>query len=187
MVSSQSPSVLALTLFMPDRVAAPPSFFAGFMLRKLWLLFAQAVVIVLAIVFVVATLRPEWLPRRLAWPAAFSGASGATIGRDEPLREAAIVSYALAAQRAMPAVVNIHTSRVARLPPGHPMTDPSVRVLVVTGSGPVVLSPSRRRVWSIGHRHGGMGQRHDALSRIVGHRGVGFASGLQFGWELCAV
>jgi serine protease DegQ len=97
------------------------------MLRKFWLLFAQAVVVVLAIVFVVATLRPEWLPRRLAWPTAFNPGSGIAANRVEPAREPTIVSYAFAAQRAMPAVVNIHTTRAGRLPPGHPMTDPSVR------------------------------------------------------------
>ena len=97
------------------------------MLRKLWLLFAQTVVVVLAIVFVIATLRPEWLPRRLSWPAALTVGAGGASGSTEAPREAAIVSYAFAAQRAMPAVVNIHTTRAGRLPPGHPMTDPSVR------------------------------------------------------------
>ena len=31
-------------------------------LRKLWLVFAQSATVMLAIVFVVGTLRPEWLP-----------------------------------------------------------------------------------------------------------------------------
>jgi len=90
------------------------------MLRKLWLLFAQTVVVVLAIVFVIATLRPEWLPRRLSWPAALTVGAGGASGPTETPREAAIVSYAFAAQRAMPAVVNIHTTRAGRLPPAIP-------------------------------------------------------------------
>lgn len=36
------------------------------MLKKLWLVFAQAVTILLALLFTFATLRPEWLPQRLA-------------------------------------------------------------------------------------------------------------------------
>jgi serine protease DegQ len=97
------------------------------MLKKLWLLFAQTVTVVLAIVFVIATLRPEWLPRKLAWPVGGAVSGSPAGGRELPARDAAIVSYAAAAQRAMPAVVNIHTTRSGRLPPGHPMTDPSVR------------------------------------------------------------
>ena len=96
------------------------------MLRKLWLLFAQAVTVVLAIVFVVATLRPEWLPGRLHFSTSI-GAPNAAARRHEPAPDSSIVSYALAASRAMPAVVNIHTTRSGRLPPGHPLTDPAVR------------------------------------------------------------
>ncbi len=83
--------------------------------------------VLLAIVFILATLRPEWLGHPLAvrWTAttgAVSYGSGAS-----PARIAPIVSYADAAQRAMPAVVNVHTTRTGRLPPGHPMTDPAAR------------------------------------------------------------
>ena len=92
------------------------------MLKRLWLLFAQAVTVLLALVFITATLRPEWLPRRLSGaPAAGSPTAG------DPGRAAPVVSYADAAQRAIPAVVNIHTIRSTRLPPGHPMADPAVR------------------------------------------------------------
>jgi serine protease DegQ len=82
------------------------------MLRRLWLLFAQATTIGLALLFVVATLRPEWL-RRSAVPIA-------------PMREVAIQeagptgraeligSYAIAAKRAMPAVVSVYTTKEIR-------------------------------------------------------------------------
>ncbi|MFM8547633.1 MAG: trypsin-like peptidase domain-containing protein [Betaproteobacteria bacterium] len=96
------------------------------MLKRLWLLFAQTVTVLLAIVFILATLRPEWLPRRLG--VAHTGAlQHRPEAPSQAARAAPIVSYADAAQRAIPAVVNIHTVRSGRLPPGHPMTDPAAR------------------------------------------------------------
>jgi hypothetical protein len=32
-------------------------------MRKLWLIFSQAVTVTLAVLFVVGTLKPQWLPR----------------------------------------------------------------------------------------------------------------------------
>ena len=82
-------------------------------MRRLWLIFAQTTTVCLAILFIVATLRPEWLPRRSAQgdsatlvpffeaaPAARGGAAGA-----------APASYAAASHRASPAVVNIFTAK----------------------------------------------------------------------------
>ncbi len=85
------------------------------MLRKFWLLFAQACTLVLAALFVVATLRPDLLPRftgtgnvvtvqQSAAPAP-SAVAGASAGA---------ASYADAAKLAMPAVVNIYTSKEMR-------------------------------------------------------------------------
>ena len=85
------------------------------MLRKFWLLFAQACTLVLALLFVVATLRPDLLPRvegpdnvvllqQASPPAtavAASGSEGAT-------------TFADGAKRAMPSVVNIYTSKEMR-------------------------------------------------------------------------
>ena len=81
------------------------------MLRKFWLLFAQACTLCLAALFVVATLRPDLLPR-------IAGKNGGVV----VLREAeapsagatAALTYADAAKRAMPAVVNIYTSKAVR-------------------------------------------------------------------------
>ena len=108
------------------------------MLKKLWLVFAQAVTILLALLFTFATLRPEWLPQRLVReraplsaptsapaPAVEPGTSGAPppAGRVTP-----ILSYSEAARRATAAVVNIYTMKAARVPQDHPLLgDPLFR------------------------------------------------------------
>jgi Do/DeqQ family serine protease len=76
-------------------------------LRKLWLVFAQAATIALGLLFVVTTLKPEWLAPREASreqpvvvkQAAPSAAPAAKVG-----------SYHDAVSKAAPAVVNIFTS-----------------------------------------------------------------------------
>lgn len=100
------------------------------MLKKLWSTFAQAVTVGLAIVFVVATLRPEWLPQRLepaATPAATvreAPAAGAAAGSPS----VSILSYAEAARRATPTVVNVYTTKDSRVAPDHPFfSDPLFR------------------------------------------------------------
>jgi len=103
------------------------------MLKKLWLTFAQAVAVGLALVFVVATLRPEWLPERLAAPAAPVAAPAPT--REAPAPGAApnapaasILSYSEAARRATPTVVNVYTTKESRVAPDHPFfNDPLFR------------------------------------------------------------
>jgi serine protease DegQ len=99
------------------------------MLKKLWLTFAQAVAVALAMVFVVATLKPQWLPARLSGSTAGQAAAPAqsASGRDA-VTGASILSYADAAARATPAVVNIYTTKDSRLPPDHPyLNDPMFR------------------------------------------------------------
>ena len=92
----------------------------SFVLRKFWLLFAQACTLCLAALFVVATLRPDLLPR-------LAGRSNNVV----LLREAAATSaapvagtYADAARKAMPAVVNIYTSTAVRS--RNPLLDDSI-------------------------------------------------------------
>jgi len=100
------------------------------MLRSLWLTFAQAVAIGLALVFVLATLRPEWLPGRLT-----ATAPAAVIDRMPPPREPpapgeppSILSYSEAARRATPTVVNIFTTKDSRVAPDSPfLNDPLFR------------------------------------------------------------
>ena len=80
------------------------------MLRKFWLLFAQACTLCLAALFVIATLRPDLLPR--------TGARGGNVivtqETSTPIVGARVASYADAARKAMPAVVNIYTSKEVR-------------------------------------------------------------------------
>jgi serine protease DegQ len=99
------------------------------MLKKLWLTFAQAVAIGLALVFVVATLRPEWLPERLAQPAPPSPQPAPEASRPAPGAPAtSILSYSEAAKRATPTVVNIFTTKESRVAPDHPfLSDPLFR------------------------------------------------------------
>ncbi|THF61684.1 Do family serine endopeptidase [Pseudothauera rhizosphaerae] len=92
-------------------------------MRRLWLIFSQAVTISVAVLFVVSTLKPEWL--RGAAPSsvvAIFEAPGST-----PEGEASVAqgSYAVAAQRSMPAVVHIFTSKEIRTP-RHPLLDDPV-------------------------------------------------------------
>jgi len=93
--------------------------------RRLWLLFAQAVTIVLAIYFVLSVFRPDWLGR--AAPTQVPVGPGA---KAVPVLQAPAVpasgSYREAAGRAMPAVVNILTSKASR--EAHPiLKDPFFR------------------------------------------------------------
>ena len=82
-------------------------------MRRLWLLFSQAVTVTVAVLFVLATLKPQWLvagvsalPRptltvlELPAPAPAGAASGATAG-----------GYSAAARAAAPAVVSIIASQ----------------------------------------------------------------------------
>ena len=80
------------------------------MLRKFWLLFAQACTLCLAALFVVATLRPDLLPR-------LAGKDNSVVLLREETTAAGVSgagSYSDAAKKAMPAVVNIYTSKAVR-------------------------------------------------------------------------
>ena len=86
-------------------------------MRRLWLLFAQAVTVCIAVLFVVTTLRPDWLgvKSQLRSP---NGAVGLLLSTDSNASQAP-GSYAGAVSVAAPAVVNIHTTKratVSRLP-----------------------------------------------------------------------
>jgi serine protease DegQ len=79
--------------------------------RRFWLLFAQACTLTVAALFVVSALRPDLVPR-------LAGAPGnvVTVRESGPTTPAvaAVASYADAAKKAMPAVVNVYTSREVR-------------------------------------------------------------------------
>jgi serine protease DegQ len=83
------------------------------MLRRLWLLFAQATTVGLALLFIVATLKPEWLrrgPVALSTPVS-GNVSIQQVAVQPGSRPEPTGSYADAARRAAPAVVSIYTTK----------------------------------------------------------------------------
>jgi serine protease DegQ len=81
-------------------------------LKRFWLLFAQVVTVALALYFVVAAMRPEWLERAPTQVAL--GPPGSAVPVLQGPSMPASGSYREAAGRAMPAVVNILTSKTSR-------------------------------------------------------------------------
>jgi serine protease DegQ len=84
-------------------------------MRKTWLLFSQAVTVAVALLFVVATLKPEWIRRGnnvVALPSVVTIAAAPT-RRRPPGRHgrATVMSYSAAAKQASPAVVSITASK----------------------------------------------------------------------------
>jgi len=80
------------------------------LLRRFWLYFAQACTLCLAALFVVATLRPDLLAR-------FADKGGQVVLLQEtstPVSTPHVASFSDAAKKAMPAVVNIYTSKEMR-------------------------------------------------------------------------
>jgi serine protease DegQ len=114
-------------------------------MRRYWLVFSQAVTVVLAAYFVVATLKPDWVGR-----AALPGTAGIALV-EAPARPATAAppgSFRAAAQRASAAVVSINTTKA---PEQHPQAnDPWFRFFfgdqgngqpqVGLGSGVIVSS-----------------------------------------------
>src|SRR5215207_3966584 len=76
-------------------------------MRRFWLLFSQAVTVLLAAYFVVGTLKPEWLRR----PGVMSQSSGVALieAPTPPTAAPPVGSFRQAAQRASAAVVSINT------------------------------------------------------------------------------
>lgn len=81
-------------------------------MRRLWLLFAQVVTVALALYFVAAAMRPEWLERAPTQVRIGSGNAAVPVLQGAALPASG--SYREAAGRAMPAVVNILTSKASR-------------------------------------------------------------------------
>ena len=77
-------------------------------MRRIWLLFTQTVTVCLAILFVLVTLRPEWLRK----PAPVAVSPSAPSGSVQELPGTGLSdSYAEPVARAAPAVVNVHTTK----------------------------------------------------------------------------
>ncbi len=100
---------------LPGVPSAPRSFHS---MRKLWLIFAQAVTISLAALFVVVTLRPDLV----SWTGHNSGIVTVREASDGPRDRPNFVSLSPAAKKAMPSVVNIFTSKDVKVP-RHPFMD----------------------------------------------------------------
>jgi serine protease DegQ len=94
-------------------------------MRRLWLLFAQTVTVALALWFIVATLKPEWLGRPTLGPQLQS--TTVPVHEAEGSIASAQNTYRIAAQRAMPAVVNIFTTKAAKQSPRPFDNDPFFR------------------------------------------------------------
>jgi len=95
-------------------------------MRKLWLVFAQTATVMLAVLFVVATLRPEWMPRGSGTAQIVELKQAVTpVAADS--RASGPMSYSDAVRRAQPAVVNIFTSKEIKSPHNPLLNDPLFR------------------------------------------------------------
>jgi Do/DeqQ family serine protease len=88
-------------------------------MRRTWLIFSQAVTVALAVLFVVSTLKPEWLSTgmRAEPPRVVSIATAPPA--PAPAGSVSGVGYAAAARRAAPAVVSITASKAPARPRNH--------------------------------------------------------------------
>jgi serine protease DegQ len=90
-------------------------------MRRLWLIFAQAATVAVAVLFVLSTFRPEWLPTRSPTATITQSVSQASTGGPRT------ASYSEAVQRASASVVNISTSKEVRAPRHPLLNDPVFR------------------------------------------------------------
>ncbi len=97
------------------------------MLRKLWLIFAQTATVCVAVIFIVTTLKPEWLGPLGAPHGLLQAPTG--LPTIEIGRAATVNSYNDAVKKAMPAVVNIFTSKEVRVSNNPFLNDPLFRQL----------------------------------------------------------
>jgi serine protease DegQ len=79
-------------------------------MRRLWLVFAQAVTVTVAALFVVQTLKPEWLSHRVESTVGVVAVQEAAPSEDNRH----VASYSDAAKRAVPAVVHVYTTQEIR-------------------------------------------------------------------------
>lgn len=115
-------------------------------MRRLWLIFTQAVTIGVAALFVVGTLKPEWVREEGSTAPATVTIIEAAPALTPSSSESHGVSYSGAARRALPAVVHIFTRQTAKVPDHPLMNDPIFRHFFGTperaglGSG-VIIDP----------------------------------------------
>ena len=103
-------------------------------MRRTWLMFSQTVTVAVALLFVVATLKPEWLRRSPGAAAAVSIVAAPPTQPVAPSPGAGGNSYSAAAKRASPAVVSVIASKAStRQPQGN---DPWFRFFFGDGADP---------------------------------------------------
>jgi serine protease DegQ len=97
------------------------------MFRKFWLLFAQAVTVVLAVLMVINTLKPDLL--HLTWPQSSDNLALTTLSTTPIERSPGkqLTSFSAAVKRAMPSVVSIYTSKEVKTQRPPLMDDPVFR------------------------------------------------------------
>jgi Do/DeqQ family serine protease len=93
-------------------------------MHRLWLIFAQAVTVSVAALFVVITLKPDWLGGTPA-PAVVALQEAAAPDTPAAVEARKVGSYADAARKALPSVVHIYTSKEVKTP-RHPFADDPV-------------------------------------------------------------
>ena len=91
---------------------------------RLWLIFAQAATVAVAVLFVVSTFHPEWLPSRVVTVVQQTPQAETTGPLPTAVRAG---SFHEAVQRAAPSVVNISTSKEIRSPRHPLLNDPLFR------------------------------------------------------------
>ena len=100
-----------------------------FPMRRLWIIFSQAATICLAVLFVVSTLKPEWLPTRAGLTgdgprvAVLQQETAPQGGASGPRAD----SYYEAVRKAAPSVVNVFTSKEVKVPRNPLLNDPVLR------------------------------------------------------------
>lgn len=115
-------------------------------MKRLWLVFAQSVTVLLAAFFVVATLKPQWLDRR---PTPTTVVPVLESANPTNVSSVGATGFSGAARAASPAVVSINTSKAAanNLHSGDPWfrfffgDQPQVQPQTGLGSG-VIVSPA---------------------------------------------
>ena len=100
-------------------------------MKKLWLTFAQTATVALAVLFVLTTLKPEWLPQRALGPQIVELREAA----QGSLATSRTGSYSDAVRKAAPAVVSIFTSKEIKTPPHPFFNDPLFRRFFGDGPG----------------------------------------------------
>ena len=154
-------------------------------MHRLWLLFAQTATVGLALWFIVITLKPEWVTQVMGSHHRLKLSSTATLIEAPKNATPAPSSYRVAAQRAMPSVVNISTSKEIEAENNPLLNDPFFRRFfgdktpqqkdrpATSGSG--VIMSSQGHILTNNHViegateiHVGLADGRQAVAKIVG-------------------